>query len=393
MSARRSLFDLFQRRQRGQDPPCVLQQTVVTKRLKSLAISSRKEIEVVSSSGINSLCVDEGEGRYLLSGSQDKHVYIHDMLKPCTRTKTEVYRCPLVCSATKAHRFSVETVQWLPHDSGAFTTSGMDGELKIWDTNTMQPIYNFSGRFGGAVYDHAQSMIASHDLIAVASKTHRPRLCDPKSGSATHELVGHTKDVYSLAWSPANEYLLATAGADSRIFLWDIRKSVHMCIFDQHNGEQASMSSTSITSHNGAVNGISFLSGGDFLVSTGTDNRIRLWNVASRKNTLINFSKVTNNSRKKVRFACCNDSSPILFHPSQSGVQVFDLFSGERLNTLQAHYGRVQVCLVHPFWQELYSGSTDTEIIVWDTPKNHSAGARERTIEEQENLTSESDDW
>eukprot|EP00039_Didymoeca_costata_P014039 m.221794 g.221794 ORF g.221794 m.221794 type:complete len:160 (-) comp15929_c0_seq4:4628-5107(-) len=151
MSARRSLFDLFQRRQRGQDPPCVLQQTVVTKRLKSLAISSRKEIEVVSSSGINSLCVDEGEGRYLLSGSQDKHVYIHDMLKPCTRTKTEVYRCPLVCSATKAHRFSVETVQWLPHDSGVSPSLELCNQLSLRVSTGIYYFWYGWGAKGGTV--------------------------------------------------------------------------------------------------------------------------------------------------------------------------------------------------------------------------------------------------
>lgn len=36
------------------------------------------------------------------------------------------------------HRFSVETVQWYPHDTGMFTSSSFDKTLKIWDTNTLQ---------------------------------------------------------------------------------------------------------------------------------------------------------------------------------------------------------------------------------------------------------------
>ena len=35
-----------------------------------------------------------------------------------------------------AHKFSVETVTWFPHDTGMFITSGMDHTIKIWDTNT-----------------------------------------------------------------------------------------------------------------------------------------------------------------------------------------------------------------------------------------------------------------
>lgn len=36
------------------------------------------------------------------------------------------------------HKFSVETVQWYPHDTGMFTSSSFDKTLKIWDTNTLK---------------------------------------------------------------------------------------------------------------------------------------------------------------------------------------------------------------------------------------------------------------
>lgn len=41
------------------------------------------------------------------------------------------------------HRFSVETVQWYPHDTGMFTSSSFDKTLKIWDTQTLQVRENF----------------------------------------------------------------------------------------------------------------------------------------------------------------------------------------------------------------------------------------------------------
>lgn len=41
------------------------------------------------------------------------------------------------------HRYSVETVQWYPHDTGMFTSSSFDKTLKIWDTNTLQVRENF----------------------------------------------------------------------------------------------------------------------------------------------------------------------------------------------------------------------------------------------------------
>ena len=35
------------------------------------------------------------------------------------------------------HKFSVETVQWYPLDTGMFMSSGMDKLLKVWDTNEL----------------------------------------------------------------------------------------------------------------------------------------------------------------------------------------------------------------------------------------------------------------
>uniref|UniRef100_A0A8D0G861 ERCC excision repair 8, CSA ubiquitin ligase complex subunit n=1 Tax=Sphenodon punctatus TaxID=8508 RepID=A0A8D0G861_SPHPU len=63
------------------------------------------------------------------------------------------------------HRFSVETVQWYPHDTGMFTSSSFNKTLKIWDTNTLQPADVFN--FEATVYSHHMSPVATkHCLIA-----------------------------------------------------------------------------------------------------------------------------------------------------------------------------------------------------------------------------------
>ena len=74
----------------------------------------------------------------LLSGGADGVIVIHDV------TNTEgVPQCtfPSVCSIGQSnrdrHRYSVQTVQWYPHDTGMFISSGFDKLLKVWDTNTL----------------------------------------------------------------------------------------------------------------------------------------------------------------------------------------------------------------------------------------------------------------
>lgn len=41
------------------------------------------------------------------------------------------------------------------------------------------------------------------------------------------------------------------------------------------------------TAHNGRVNGLCFSADGLFLLTTGTDDRMRLWNSATGENTLV----------------------------------------------------------------------------------------------------------
>jgi len=51
-----------------------------------------------------------------------------------------------------------------------------------------------------------------HCLVAVACGESRVHLLDLKSGSTTHMLRGHEKSVFSIRWSPLQEFLLATGG-------------------------------------------------------------------------------------------------------------------------------------------------------------------------------------
>ncbi len=67
--------------------------------------------------------------------------------------------------------------------------------------------------FSGMVYCHQMSPVATrHCLIAAASQSSAVKLIDLKSGAATHSLRGHRRTVFSLAWSPKDEFLIATGG-------------------------------------------------------------------------------------------------------------------------------------------------------------------------------------
>lgn len=44
----------------------------------------------------------------------------------------------LLRSSRHVHKFSVETVQWYPYDTGMFVSSSFDKTMKVWDTETLK---------------------------------------------------------------------------------------------------------------------------------------------------------------------------------------------------------------------------------------------------------------
>ncbi|CAI9536397.1 unnamed protein product [Staurois parvus] len=352
----------------GLDSPVRLTRAEATRRVLSLELNKDRNVERMHENGINALDIEPVEGRYMLSGGSDGIIVIYDLEN---LSKKPSYTCRALCKVGKGHpdvhKFSVETVHWYPHDTGIFTSSSFDKTLKIWDTNSLKLAEVF--QFDGTVYSHHISPLATkHSLIAVGTKNPKVQLCDLKSGSCSHILQGHRGEVLSVCWSPRYDFILATASADSRVKLWDVRKATGCLLtLDQYNGEKSKSSSEAAnTAHNGRVNGLCFTSDGLHLLTLGTDNRMRLWNSATGENTLVNYGKVSNNSRKCVKFTVSAGCNPdFAFVPVDSTIVVYTIYTGEKISVLKGHYSDVDCCVFQPQYQDLYSGGKDCDVLAW----------------------------
>lgn len=355
-------------RQAGLDDPLRLRRAESTRRVLSLQLNPDRDVDRIHGNGINTIDIDVVEGRYMLSGGADGVIVIYDLEN---FTGKPQYTCKAVCtvgrSSRHVHKFSVETVQWYPYDTGMFVSSSFDKTMKIWDTETLKPAEVFE--FETNVYSHHLSPIArKHSLIAVGSKNPKIQLCDMKSGAKIHVLQGHRAEVLSVRWSPRYEYILASASADSKVKVWDVRRATSSVLtLDQHNGDKSKAASEAAnTAHNGRVNGLCFTGDGLHLLTTGTDDRMRLWNSATGENTLVNYGKVCNESRKRLQLCVSRGCSPeFVFVPCGSSVAVYALHSGELVTMLRGHYNNVDCCEFHPDFQELYSGGKDCNILAW----------------------------
>ena len=59
------------------------------------------------------------------------------------------------------------------------------------------------------------------------------------------------------------------------------------------------------------------------------------------------------------------ESARVLFHPSGSIVQCFELLTGEYLYSLKGHMDAINACCFNQATQDLYTGSNDHQICTW----------------------------
>jgi len=313
---------------------------------------------------IFSLDIDNSDQKFLLAGSSEGKITVTE-LDVISNQKTVLK--PII-NLHKAHQYAISSVQWYNRDTGMFISAGMDGFIHIWDTNCLKIACKFN--MGGKIYRALMSpMAVNNSLIACASTDKLMRLVDLNSGACTHALTGHQNTICNVAWSYVSQYQLATASVDKTIRLWDVRRSNCLRVFDLHNSNTSLSTKNSKTdlfvSHDGIVNGIHFTPDGNFLLSSGTDNRLKLWDIVSGKNTLVNFSDTKNTANQRaLQFAVSKDGN-FVYHPNGHTIGVYEVQTGRLLNVLQGHIGNVNCIVFHPKDEELYSAGTENVILMW----------------------------
>ncbi|KAL7606774.1 hypothetical protein Lser_V15G19089 [Lactuca serriola] len=419
-------------RQSGKLRPNSFISRIRSNRASSLQLSNHKEIVSPHRGAINSLQVDLTEGRYLLSGASDASLSVYDIQhttdyegggliakhKPILHVDKQ---------HQNGHKYAISTAIWYPIDTGLFVTGSFDHHINVWDTNTSQVVMDF--KMPGKVYRTAMSSLAtSHMLIAAATEDVQVRLCDMASGAFSHTLSGHRDGVMAVEWSACSEWVLMTGGCDGAIRFWDIRRAGCFSVLDQSHSQlgrrppllersttkvttsrsfspgQTSSSKTRppqkkatskhsggsrilrqgkqkqrlhpgllssqdrATAHYGAVMGLKATEDGMYLLSAGSDSRLRLWDIESGCNTLVHFEITRLQTTKPIQLAVTQDSA-LVFVPCMTSLKAFDLWSGKTSMTLQGHYEHVNCCCYNAYDQELFTGGNDRQILIWSPPK------------------------
>ena len=320
--------------------------------------------------GVSGLALDKFNGRILVSGGSEGSIKIWDLEQVAMPAQRHAFRPVSVIPRTPSerpgavrtsgtrgsggHTHGITHLAFYPFDSEAFLSSSYDKKLKLWATRRAALTAEFD--LNATIYSHATSPVADHLMVACATQHSNVRLVDLKSGSAVQALVSHGGPVLCTSWSPRHEYVLASGHADGKVRIWDIRRAGGVIAqLDQedslgvmHRYQHAASSGNDVPrfraaaqAHDEAVNGLQWTDNGQYIVSSGLDRRIRVWDAATGANTLASFGSLVQNQHAKTATMLITPSGlsasrEILVWANDQEILLLDLHNGNIVTRLRS---------------------------------------------------------
>lgn len=250
----------------------------------------------------------------------------------------------------KGHQTRVLSMAIAP-DSKTLVSGGEDALINLWDLEERQLIRTF------AVHSsHVMSLAITPNGQTLISGG----LDGLKIWNFQQQLFVETllllSPIYSVAVHP-NGTLLVTGGKKGEIVLWDMQPDCHEilgCFVPQNNPNQGTLKG-----HTDAIAALVFTANGEYLVSGSYDRTIKIWHLPTGE------VRELGQHLGQIHTLAIAPDGQTLASASIDGLKLWNLRSGQLLQTISDNVNAVQAVAFSPDGALLATGGENNTIKIW----------------------------
>jgi len=192
------------------------------------------------------------------------------------------------------------------------------------------------------------SISFSQDSNLIATASWKVIVNEVESGAEVQTFTDlkSKETIHALAFSPDNR-ILAAAGSDKRIFIWDINSGSLNRVLDEHTQ---------------SISSLAFSPNNRYLASAGIDEHLVVWNTFT--GDIVFRLRGHQNSITKVVFS--PDSQVLASASLDNTIQLWDIKTGKNIRTLNRHKHTVTHLQFSADGKILVSSSWDKTVKLWD---------------------------
>ena len=272
-------------------------------------------------------------------------------------------------------------------DAGLLASGAQDGVIKLWDVASGRELRSLTGHTGRIA---SLAFGADGGRLASGSFDGSVKLWDVPKGSESRTLAGRSGRVLAVAFGPDGRRVTAVSSEQHTVKTWDVQSGGETASFSDperldalqaaaldreaglaalSNGDKTVMlrgmgewkRTRVLATRSSGVYASVFSPDGKWLATGGKDNSVRLWEVATGRQTL----RLEGDIGWITSLAFSPDSRQVVAGSLSGTIKVWDVEDGRELRRLEGHEGSANALAAGPNWV-LASGGNDNTVRVWN---------------------------